>query len=271
MNAGWLRYRIAKTPLRSAVVWWRHLGVDPQDTYLAAYPRSGSTWMKFMLFELLSGEEADFVNDQIAVPHVGGHRGARPLLAGERRLIKTHEHFRPQYRQAIYLVRDVRDVVLAEYAFNQWRSVEEKPFEDFLQRFLAGRSHGYGFGSWITHVGSWLRAAESDPKIKIVKFEDLRHDTMGTMRNVLQFLDVKLDAAELQRVVDNNTVARMREREDQARDRAFGNRKKAYAKGHRFVRKGRTGGWREALTADQIARVNTAAGELLSSLGYPLR
>ena len=271
MTDGWLRYRIAKTPLRSAVVWWRHLGVDPQDTYLGAYPRSGSTWLKFMLFELLSGEEADFVNDQIAVPHVGGQRGARRLLAGEQKLIKTHEHFRPQYRKAVYLVRDVRDVVLAEYAFNQWRGVEERPFDDFLERFLAGRIHGYSFGSWITHVGSWLRATESDSKIKILKFEDLTRDTVGTMQGVLRFLDAVIDADELQRVVDNNSVARMREREDRARDRAFGNRKKAYAKGHRFVRKGRSGGWRTSLTRDQIARVHEVAGDLLCSLGYPLQ
>src|SRR5690349_7136880 len=49
-----IRYRAAKSRLRAPFVWLRHRGLDPQDTFVASYPRSGSTWLCFLLFEILT-------------------------------------------------------------------------------------------------------------------------------------------------------------------------------------------------------------------------
>ena len=39
-----VRYRITQSPLRRPLVWLRHTSLAQNDVFVAAYPRSGSTW-----------------------------------------------------------------------------------------------------------------------------------------------------------------------------------------------------------------------------------
>jgi hypothetical protein len=262
-----LRYRIAKTPLRALVVCLRHRGLDPNDVYLAAYPRSGSTWLKFMLFELLSGEAAGFRNSSAAIPHVGSHHAARPLLPGGHRLIKTHEPYREVYNKAVYLVRDVRDVVLSEFSHWKWLGVGTADLDSFLVQFLQGRSHGYGFGSWDNHVNSWLDGSTVPGReILVVKYEDIRQHTVETLSKITGFLDVQADRQVIGAAASGNTIDQMREKEDRVRDTLFAD--KRYLEGVRFVGKGRAGGWRERLNEDQLRLIRQFTQDTLVRLGY---
>ena len=47
---------------------------------------------------------------------MGTHRPMKPVLPNGGRLIKTHEQYRSQYKRAIYLMRDLRDVMLSNWA-----------------------------------------------------------------------------------------------------------------------------------------------------------
>jgi hypothetical protein len=57
---------------------------------LASYPRSGNTWLRFVLADVLA-ESSSFDNIQGLIPEIGIHGGARSLLPNGGRLIKTHE------------------------------------------------------------------------------------------------------------------------------------------------------------------------------------
>src|SRR6516165_33686 len=94
------RYRLSRSSLRIPLVWYRHRGLNPGDVFVASYPRSGSTWLRFLLFETLTKNEAGFDNVNRMLPDVGMHEGATALLANKGRLIKTHEPFRSEYRRA---------------------------------------------------------------------------------------------------------------------------------------------------------------------------
>src|ERR1700737_891797 len=108
-----IRAKAARTRIRIPRVWSWHLGLRPQDAFLAAYPRSGSTWLRFILFEILTGEDAGFRNIETCIPEIGTNRGVSPILPGGGRLIKTHEKYRKDYTKAVLLVRDPRDVLLS--------------------------------------------------------------------------------------------------------------------------------------------------------------
>ena len=116
-----VRAKVARSKLRVARAWFWHLGVKPQDVFQASYPRSGSTWLRFILFQILRGEESGFGNIEQRIPEIYTHRGVPPILPGGARLIKTHEKYRKDYTKAVFLVRDLRDVVLSCYA----RSLDE--------------------------------------------------------------------------------------------------------------------------------------------------
>jgi hypothetical protein len=47
--------RLRRSMLRRVVYGWRHRGLKPADVMLASYPRSGNSWTKLMLAELLAG------------------------------------------------------------------------------------------------------------------------------------------------------------------------------------------------------------------------
>src|ERR1039458_1944252 len=113
-----LRYRASKTSLLVPIIWLRHCGLDSADVLLASYPRSGQNWTRFLLYELLTRTPADFDTLEYVIPKIGAHGQAPALLPGCGRLIQTHEPWRKEYKRAIYLVRDVRDVLLSDYAWD---------------------------------------------------------------------------------------------------------------------------------------------------------
>lgn len=254
-----IRRAVTKTSVRAPVVWARHRRLKHADVFVASYPRSGSTWLRFLLLEVLRGESSGFRNVDELIPDVGKHKKTPPLLPHGGRLIKTHEAFRPEYEKAVYLVRDARDVVLSEYAYQMALGLTGCNFDDYLLRFLRGKVNGYG--SWQSHVISWLDASLDEGRdIWVVKFEDLRRDSPGTLGQVLDFLGVRVDPKVIERAIANNSIQRMREKERVTPQRA--------SKGGRFIRNGLAGAWRERLTGAQVRVIQQYAGSALSRLGY---
>src|ERR1700761_6865647 len=107
--------RLARRPL----VAKRHHGLDSTNVYLGHYPKSGGTWLKLMTVELVLNEKVGFGAAEEAMPFVGRHQNAPQILVGGGRLIKTHESYRDVYRRAIFLIRDVRDVLVSY--FHYWQ------------------------------------------------------------------------------------------------------------------------------------------------------
>jgi len=121
----------------------RNLTVFPDDTFLVSYPKSGNTWARFLIANLLRPQESvgfanihDIIPGIDVVPHRDMLRVPRP------RIIKSHQYFDPRYRRIIYIVRDPRDVALSEYHSQRKskRIGDQHPIEEFVRGFLAGES-----------------------------------------------------------------------------------------------------------------------------------
>jgi predicted phage gp36 major capsid-like protein len=80
----------------------------------------------------------------------------------------------------------------------------------------------------------------------------------------LDFLEVAVPADAIRETVRNNSLQQMRAKEDQR------SRYKSAEEDGRHVRKGAVGGWREKLSAEQVAFFEQHAAEALVRLGYPL-
>ncbi len=254
-----VRHTLSKTPLRAPLVWVRHRGFRPTDVFVGSYPRSGSTWLRFMLLEILAGQASGFANTNEMLPDVGKHEAGAPVLPGNGRLIKTHEPFRAEYKKAIYLVRDPRDVALSEFAYQTALGVEKNDFDPYIERFL--RSGVNPFGSWIDHANSWMNAAKAQQgEILHVNFEELKQKPQEQLGRIVDFLHMPEVKERIPGAIENNSLARMKEKEK-------ANPQRASAKG-RFIRSGSAGGWRGSFTERQAQLVQQYAGSLMARLGY---
>jgi hypothetical protein len=159
----------------------------------------------------------------------------------------------------ILLVRDPRDVVASvldaateggwlyesrEGKTNANRKTERRP-----NAFVRERANVYRRGvesAWQAYE------AHKGPKI-LVRYEDLRADTLNEMRRVYAVLGIAVQDDDLLRAVEKHSWENVPDRE----------------KGRgKFYRRGTSGGWKEDLTPRQVEVVEKATASLLERF-YP--
>ncbi len=275
-----LRYKASRTKLRLPKAWWQHRGLNDRDVLFASFERSGNTWLRFVLMEILTKDNAGFLNVNQILPEMGTHSESRPVLPNGGRFIKTHEQYRSEYKRAIYLMRDLRDVMLSNWARDKEMGFSQycdngKGMDGYVEAFLKGRVTR--FGSWQSHVDSWMNCPlAKNGNLLVVRYEDLRKDTETGLLEMLEFLGIQGDRELVRRAVENNSLRAMREKEDKAKKSGATLGKGTLLRKHRvdredarFVRSGSVGGWREKLSESQIEMVTRYAGEALVRAGYP--
>ena len=155
----------------------------------------------------------------------------------------------------IFLVRDPRDVVassLDAVKKGSWlyeRRVEDGAgrtamFEMQADQYVEKVANGYA-----QNVGNVREAYEKHggPKI-LIRYEDLRADTLGTMRRLYSTLGIPVDDGALVRAVEKHAWENV-----PAENKGEG----------KFHRKAKPGGWREDLTAEQIETVEEITAPFL--------
>ena len=163
----------------------------------------------------------------------------------------------------ILLVRDPRDVVasnLDAHKKGTWtadlmrKGGKEKPpslAESRPNAFVKGQAERY-----VRDVGNAKAAYDAHEGYKVlIRYEELRVDTIGTMKRIYSALEIPVEEGELARAVEKHAWEKIPDEQ----------------KGEgKFHRKARPGGWREDLTPEQVEIVERVAGSLIREL-YPVR
>jgi hypothetical protein len=218
--------------------------------------------LKFLLCDLLGPVSPDFDVINEIVPNIGYHREALPLLPGGGRLIRSHEPYRPEYRKAVYLVRDPRDIVLSEHRYHKRIGLFDGGLDAFIDDFVNGRVHG--FGSWRDHVISWLDSPlQVGEQLAVVRYERLRERPVDTVDEIMTLLGSPTPRERLEQAVQNNSIERMRRKEDES-----ARMQRARRPEHRFVGDGSVRGWRRRLTPEQAAVLDEFSRPVSARLGY---
>jgi hypothetical protein len=245
----------------------RNLFVHPDDTFLVSYPKSGSTWARFLLAALANPTETvSFANIDSLLPSISS-RSKRDLRNQPRpRLIKSHEYFDARYKNVIYVVRDPRDVVLSQYRFFLKRGAIDDGYalDRFVSRFMTGDLNEYG--SWGENVGSWLAARNGSSRFLLLRYEDMLAQTANELTKVADFLGMKVSPEHVARCVEQGSADRMRDLEKKQGDQWVTTKGKR--KDVPFVGAAKAGGWKSGLTAEHIGKIESAWGPLMRYLGY---
>jgi hypothetical protein len=254
----------------------RGLTAFPDDIFLVSYPRSGNTWTRFLLGNLIYQDDpVTFSNIESRIPEIYFNYDRFLRQLPRPRMLKSHECFQPHYPRVIYIVRDPRDVAVSFYHHNvKARNIpDDYSMASFVPRFIAGE-FDHKFGSWRDNVLSWTALRGDSPDFIMLRYEDMKSDTAAALRRIVAFLDHcsfrKIDSSPvaLQRAIELSSPERMRALEKQEAGSWV------LTKGTRsdkpFVRSATSGGWKSQLAPESVAAIESAWGPLMQSLGYEL-
>jgi hypothetical protein len=247
----------------------RNLKVFPDDVFIVSYPKSGNTWSRFLIANLLHPQEpANFANINRLIPDPEALSVRELSQLPRPRILKSHQYFDPRYPKIIYIVRDPRDVVLSQYHFQIKRRVlnENYSLERFVTDFIAGITTPYG--SWGENAGSWLATRHDKSGLLLVRYEDLITDAIHEMERIAVFLGVGAEPQLLARAVERSSAGQMRKLEtDQAH---MWSSTKDTRKDVPFVRTAAAGGWKSKLPEKSVLEIENAWSPLMRWLGYVL-
>jgi aryl sulfotransferase len=193
-------------------------------------------------------------------------------------LRKTHEIFRSGLpgaepfpleatRAAILVVRDPRDVACSYAPFF------DVDLDTAIDAMARNEPVGHGnpahsqtaqpWGSWSSHTLSWLSPDVPFP-VHLVRYEDLREDAVATLEPVFAAVGLECTHEQLAEAVARARFERLQESESKHGFRETSPRTRV------FFRSGRSGGWRDELSNDQVATIEQDHHEVMTTLGYDL-
>jgi len=247
----------------------RNVAVWPDDTFLVSYPKSGNTWSRFLVANLLHPERAaEFASINDVIPGIDVVSKTALGRMPRPRILKSHQYFDPRYPRVIYIVRDPRDVAVSQFHFHRKRRVvgDDCSMDTFVAGFVEpGAASSYS--SWGEHVGSWLAARCGQPRFLLLRYEDMIANTSRELAKIAGFLELSATPELLAQAVERSSADRMRKLE-KAQAQTFASTRNT-RQDIAFVRTAGSGGWRSELPVASVIEIEKAWGGLMSWLGYP--
>lgn len=254
--------------------------------WLASYPKSGNTWLRFLLYCVVYGvpeRSADVVR---RIPDI--HQRDRWTPEDEHgpyRFIKSHFELtqtHPMLEQtcrAIHIIRDPRDVILSALNYRDLtgQGAPTRTRRGYVRKFIrrGGDRHWCkaGFGTWASHADSW-RSANQFPVLGI-RYEDLKADLRASLEEILAFLEIDATEKRVRDAIEASSFSAMQATERREKASAAGDAPNLFIgdnesaqKGLLFVSKGASGQSLDTVATGLDARLERNMGEALSRFGY---
>ena len=253
---------------------------DPNTTYLISFPKTGVTWLKFMLTQILTKAynlECNLTVDlhklsrkNSQVPKIVWTHDSSHILSEKGTRNDVEEIFsygnRFKYRKncVILLVRDPRDIVVSHY--HQVTKRTDIPLKfNSISEFVQHKH--YGIQRIVRFYQIWDRNRWVPKDVLIVRYEDLLTDGPAILTKILNFIGVKnFDTTIVNQVYEASQADKMRklEMQGQVEGMKFFGAEQNYLK----VRRAQSGSYEDELSEDDIQYCNEQMRKLPSIYGY---
>jgi len=226
------------------------------DTFIVSYPRSGNTWVRFIIANLLSP------NDKIGFNEI--HQNSPPISTAKDiinnltrpRFIKSHQPLLNLYPRILYLVRHPGDVVVSYYYFN----LEKNWFNGSISEFIRSRRISvFGKWNWNDHVRLAIDFVKNNPdRIFIVKYEDLLTRPEKIIIRFTRFAGISANHDQIEKVINKCSF------EDLTKiEKKYGSPDKV-----NMFRQGQANKWIETLEAEDCSFLKQKYHREMSYFGY---
>jgi hypothetical protein len=241
----------AETNLRSITDF------DADDIFVAGYPKSGNTWMQYLIGGLMFGINASLTPDSLIqdlVPDVHYKLLYRRYLTPT--FFKTHHLPQPKYRRVIYIHRDGRDVIVSY--FHHLDALGNHT--DYSKLVTTGE--GLFPCRWHEHVEAWLANAHGAEMIT-VSYENLQRNTVAELQKICDFAGLERERRLLEYAAQETTFEIMR-----AREKKFRWDNPAWPRNKPFFRRGEVGSFRDEMPEGALEAFTKLSMPTLQRLGY---
>jgi hypothetical protein len=250
--------------LTSTLFVWRQglafktFDLRPDDIFIVSYPRSGTTWMQMILYQLSTDGSMDFKHIS---QHITFFENALGVVANldrlpSPRIFKTHLSYKNIPKgpcKYIYVSRNGKDVAVSYYHYYTTHMGFRGDFSKFFELFMKG---GVRYGSWFEHVKGWEQHY-ADSNVLHLTYEDLKVDLEGSIRKISEFCKFEIEPERIPGIIERCGFAFMKQHEskfDSITEVAL----QAKVKLNEFIRKGEVGQWKEQMNEQQQGIFNQA-------------
>lgn len=243
---------------------------------VAGYPKSGNTWLGYMVSYLLG---AKYIDLHAPDSKVTLQKEILKLIDGSvlhkteyEQVCKTHNRYNflqdsnfnlESYDKVIFIVRDPRDVAVSDYFFKYYNVpvATNKPekiltYRPWMVRKLVWKMNLLRTArNWTFHTISW-RTFEGKC---LIRYEDLKKDSLGALQSICNYLNVPCEMEILQdalRLFDFEKLS--------------GGRKPGEEYQTAFFRKGVIGDYENYFDVIDKRIMNWYAADEMKSLGYKI-
>ena len=239
--------------------------VHEDDIFIVTYPKSGTTWMQMILYQLTSNGNMRFGHILQKSPFweemMRGNAIPPRLTAPS--IFKTHLSYKTMGKfpcKYIYVARDGKDVAVSYYYHYLNLMGFRGSFADFFYKiFLKG---GYQDCTWFEHVYDW-HCNDKGLNILFIKYEDMKRDIRGVIDRVVKFCGFHVDESTLQRVVECSSFAFMKKHEEKFDPATEYLYQRGIMPGN-FLRKGELGGWQDYFADSHLEKYSEMYREWLT-------
>lgn len=245
------------------------------DIIIAGYPKSGTTWMQYIVWDIINkGAPLPTVNEiwTKEVPHLElvGTDGLENLKSP--RLLKVNLPFylTPYHPSVKYICvfRNPWDCCIS--AYNHMKQVDDTftqgKFEDYFEYFITGQvTHGDYFDhllSWYTH---W-----NDPNFLFLPYEEMKINIQNVVLKISRFLGEEYYGTlnENKEILEN--ILRQIQFDYMKQNCPLTFSASTYSENNperciNFFHSGKIGNWQDYFTKDQVEKLKEKCLEKLSS------
>jgi len=238
----------------------------PDDVVIVSYPKSGSTWVRFIMAHLLcemfsrQHKEVDFLHMQLMVPEISRdayQNGVNFQSLPSPRMMRSHALYIPRFPKAVYILRDPRDVLVSYYYHFQKFHHFDGTLLDFMQSDVRKVE-------WDQHVNSWIFQNPWLGNLCIIRYEDMLNDAFVEVEKIVRFAGLDRTPAEIHGAVEKSGFNKLRELEERSGLGYVDDQNKEI----RFIREGKKGGWQESFGRAEKVYVKEKLGTTLIRAGY---
>lgn len=261
--------------------------------WLVGYPRSGLTWLQFLVGNLVLKPPANSAELLLAIPDLHRSISAAHLYGDKTIFARMHlMHsdtlpLREDTLGAIYLVRDPFEVIASNAHLALLEAGEEvlrseaarqdvvaRLVDDFAQRGGPAREIERGIGGWAENIESWTATPDPGHPRLILRYESLRQEPEKALGQIAQFLRQVKSEAQIADALQRASFAAMRameEREVAAQETGIFFQRRyaaAYPHGLRFLSRGTGFDAASLLSPAQRGAFIARAGLVMQKVGY---